>query len=55
MSLYLKAEELPTANTVEDNVTELKDNELFNAMEDGITPKSKISALNASSQFLALM
>ena len=47
MSLYLKAEELPTANTVENNVTELKDNELFNAMEDGITPKSKISALNA--------
>jgi hypothetical protein len=28
-------------------VTELKDNELFNAMEDGITSKSKISALNA--------
>ena len=42
MSLYLKTEELPV-----DNMTELKDNELFNAMEDGITPKSKIATLNA--------
>ena len=47
MSLFLKTEELPATNNVEDNMTELKDNELFNAMEDGITPKSKISALNA--------
>jgi hypothetical protein len=42
MSLFLKTEELPA-----DNMTELKDNELFNAMEDGITPKSKIATLNA--------
>ena len=42
MSLFLKTEELPT-----DNMTELKDNELFNAMEDGITPKRKIASLNA--------
>lgn len=48
MSLYLKTDELPTnANILVDNVTELKDNELFNAMEDGIMSKSKISALNA--------
>jgi hypothetical protein len=45
MSLFLKTEELPPATA--DNITELKDNELFNAMEDGITPKSKIASLNA--------
>jgi hypothetical protein len=45
MSLFLKTEELPPATA--DNMTELKDNELFNAMEDGITPKSKIATLNA--------
>jgi hypothetical protein len=46
MSLFLKTEELPSAIAT-DNMTELKDNELFNAMEDGITPKSKIATLNA--------
>ena len=45
MSLYLKTEELSVIAA--DNITELKDNELFNAMEDGITPKSKIATLNA--------
>ena len=47
MSLFLKTEELPNTNAQADNMTELKDNELFNAMEDGITPKSKIATLNA--------
>jgi len=47
MSLFLKTEELSNTNAQADNMTELKDNELFNAMEDGITPKSKIATLNA--------
>ena len=42
MALYLKTEELQ-----EENITELKENDLFNAMEDGTVYKNKISVLNS--------